>query len=106
MSNVINVDEANFESALQGDQPVLVDFWAPWCGPCKAIAPALDDLSVEYADRARVIKVNVDDNPNLAAQFGIRSIPALFVFKNGQQVESVIGGRPKSELAALLNKHL
>lgn len=106
MSNVINVDETNFEAALQGEQPILVDFWAPWCGPCKAIAPILDDLSLEYAERARVIKVNVDDNPNLAAQFGIRSIPALFVFKNGQQVESVVGGRPKSELAALLDKHL
>lgn len=106
MSNVINVDEANFEAALQGEQPILVDFWTPWCGPCKAIAPILDDLSLEYAERARVIKVNVDDNPNLAAQFGIRSIPTLFVFKNGQQVESIVGGHPKSELAALLDKHL
>ncbi|MDO4700309.1 MAG: thioredoxin [Moraxella sp.] len=106
MSNVINVDEANFQSALEGNLPVLVDFWAPWCAPCKAIAPILDDLSVEYAERARIIKVNVDDNPNLAAQFGIRSIPALFVFKNGQKVEAVVGGRPKSELATLIDNHL
>lgn len=106
MSNVINVDEANFEAALQGEQLVLVDFWAPWCAPCKAIAPMLDDLSVEYAGQVRIIKVNVDDNPNLTAQFGIRTIPALFVFKNGEQVESVLGSRPKSELVALFNKHL
>lgn len=106
MSNVINVDEANFQSALEGNLPVLVDFWAPWCAPCKAIAPILDDLSVEYAERARIIKVNVDDNPNLAAQFGIRSIPALFVFKNGQKVEAVVGGRPKNELATLIDNHL
>lgn len=106
MSNVINVDEANFQTALESDMPVLVDFWAPWCGPCKAIAPMLDDLSEEYAGRARIVKVNVDDNPNLAAQFAIRSIPALFVFKNGEKVESVVGGRPKNELSALLDKYL
>lgn len=106
MSNVINANEADFQDAISGSEPVLVDFWAAWCGPCKAIAPALEDLANEYQGRAKIVKVNIDDNPNIAAQFGIRSIPTLFVFKDGQKVDAIIGGRPKSELAGFLDKHL
>ena len=107
MSSVIHADENTFEKAvLQSDVPVLVDFWATWCGPCKAIAPVLDELSGEYANKARIVKIDVDQNPNLAAQYGIRSLPTLFVFKNGEKVDATMGMQPKAQLAALLDKHL
>lgn len=105
--SIINTTDANFEQdVLQADKPVLVDFWAAWCGPCKAIAPTLEELAADYAGRASIVKVNVDDNPETAARFGIRSIPTLFVFKNGEKVDTIIGSRPKSEFAELLDKHL
>ena len=107
MSSVIHADEGTFEKAVrQSDTPVLVDFWATWCGPCKAIAPVLDELSAEYEGKARIVKIDVDQNPNLAAQYGIRSIPTLFVFKNGEKVDATMGMQPKAQLAALINKHL
>lgn len=107
MSSVIHADEGTFEKAvLQSDVPVLVDFWAAWCGPCKAIAPVLDELSTDYEGKARIVKIDVDANPNLAAQYGIRSIPSLFVFKNGEKVDNVVGAQPKAQLSALLNKHI
>ncbi len=107
MSSVIHADEGTFEKAvLQSDVPVLVDFWAAWCGPCKAIAPVLDELSGEFEGKARIVKIDVDANPNLAAQYGIRSIPSLFVFKNGEKVDNVVGAQPKAQLSALLNKHV
>ncbi|UNU72685.1 thioredoxin [Moraxella nasovis] len=105
--SIINTTDANFDAdVLQADKLVLVDFWAPWCGPCKAIAPVLEELAVDFADRVQIVKVNVDDNPQSAARFGIRSIPTLFVFKDGEKLDTVVGGRPKSEFAALLEKHL
>jgi len=84
----------------------LVDFWATWCGPCKAIAPVLDELSSEYEGKARIVKIDVDQNPNLAAQYGIRSIPTLFMFKNGEKVDATMGMQPKAQLTAPINKHL
>ncbi len=105
--SIINATEASFEQdVLQSDKPVLVDFWAAWCGPCKAIAPILEDLDAEYGDKFQIVKVNVDENPEVSARFGIRSIPTLFVFKNGEKVDTVVGSRPKSEFVSLLNKHL
>ncbi|MDH9219800.1 MULTISPECIES: thioredoxin [Moraxella] len=105
--SIINTTDANFDQdVLQADKPVLVDFWAAWCGPCKAIAPVLEDLDAEYGDKFQIVKVNVDDNPETSARFGIRSIPTLFVFKNGEKVDTVVGSRPKSEFVELLNKHL
>ena len=101
----ITLTKQNFEAeVLQSDKPVLVDFWAPWCGPCRMLAPAVAQIAEEYADKAKVCKVNVDDEPELAARFGISGIPTVLVFKNGQLAETVVGLRPKAELEALLNK--
>lgn len=105
--SIINSTDASFDADVLGkDDVVLVDFWATWCGPCRAIAPTLEELAKDYAGRAKIVKVDVDANPESAARFGIRSIPTLFVFKNGERVETVVGGRSKSELAQLLDKHL
>lgn len=105
--SIINATDASFDTdVVNSDSLVLVDFWAAWCGPCKAIAPVLEELAEDYQGRVKIVKVDVDANPQSAARFGIRSIPTLFVFKNGERVETVVGGRPKSEFAALLDKHL
>lgn len=105
--SIINATDASFDTdVINSDGLVLVDFWAAWCGPCKAIAPVLEELAEDYQGRVKIVKVDVDANPQSAARFGIRSIPTLFVFKNGERVETVVGGRPKSEFAALLDKHL
>ncbi|MBC9926992.1 MULTISPECIES: thioredoxin [unclassified Leucobacter] len=96
MSNAITVDEGTFDQVvLQSDIPVLVDFWAVWCGPCRAVAPILDQISIEQEGKLRVVKLNVDENPNLAAQYRITSIPAMKVFKDGAEVLEIIGAQPK-----------
>lgn len=96
MSEAINVDEGTFEKvALQSDIPVLVDFWAVWCGPCRMVAPVLDEIAKENEGKIRIVKVNVDENPNLAAQYRITSIPAMKVFKGGDEVREIIGAMPK-----------
>lgn len=107
MSSVANVTDESFESeVLKADLPVLVDFWAPWCGPCKAVAPVVDDLSKEYEGRLKVVKLNTDENPKTAQAYTIRGIPSLYLFKKGQVVETVVGAVPKSTLANAINKHL
>ncbi len=107
MSEVIHAGEATFDKAvLQSDVPVLVDFWATWCAPCRAIAPILDELAQEFDGKARIVKIDVDENPSLASQYGIRSIPTLFVFKNGEKVDATMGMQPKAQLSSLLNKYL
>jgi thioredoxin 1 len=100
----VNVDKNNFQSnVLDSVEPVVVDFWAEWCGPCKMIAPALDEIATDLAGKVKIAKVNVDENPELAAQFGVRSIPMLVMFKGGQVADTKIGAAPKTALSAWIN---
>ena len=105
--NVIHATDADFDSqVLQSEEPVLVDFWAQWCGPCKMIAPALDELAQTYAGRAKVVKVDIDQNRNIAMKYHVRSIPTLLLFKNGQVQATQIGAVGKAQLAQMLDKAL
>lgn len=104
---IVHVTDANFEQeVLQSQLPVVLDFWAPWCGPCKMIAPVLDELAPAYAGKVKIVKVNVDENQVTPAQFGVRSIPTLLLFKNGQLVATQVGALPKGQLAAFINQHI
>ncbi|AUS97581.1 thioredoxin [Clostridium thermosuccinogenes] len=104
---IIVISDSNFEQeVLQSDKPVLVDFWAQWCGPCRAVSPIMDELAEDYDGKAKVAKVNVDEQGEIANRYKIMSIPTVMVFKGGQMVEKVIGARSKSEYAGLIDKHL
>lgn len=104
--NVVEFSDANFQAdVLESDQPVLVDFWAPWCGPCKALTPTIEALADDYAGKVKIGKLNTDENRQAAINYQISSIPTLIVFKGGQPVERLMGGRPKEQLAEVLNKH-
>jgi thioredoxin 1 len=103
---ILALDEDNFDDEIQKQQqPILVDFWAAWCPPCKTVAPALDELAEELADRVQVAKVNVDENGELANRFGIRSIPTLVVFKAGRIVDQLVGAAPKDRIREMLLRH-
>src|SRR5215469_14745397 len=105
MKPTIEINAANFErDVLQSREPVLVDFWAEWCGPCKMLGPALDEIATEQAGRVKVGKVNVDENPELAARFGIQSIPTLLYFVGGQVQEQTVGAVSKRAIVAKLEK--
>ncbi len=91
---------------LQSDVPVLVDFWAPWCGPCRMVGPAVDEIASEFQGKAKVFKVNVDEQPEIAARYGVQSIPTLAVFKSGKVADQIIGAASKSAIAQKLNNHV
>ena len=104
-SNIVTLTEANFEQeVLNAPTPVLVDFWAEWCGPCKMIAPILDELASEYDGKVKVGKVNIDEFQSIATEYGIRAIPTLLIFKDGEVAEQVVGMRSKRDLKANLDK--
>ena len=105
--NVQTFTDGNFDdNVLKSNGPVLVDFWAEWCGPCKRLAPTVDALATDYAGKVTVGKLNVDENPNVSFKFQIRGIPTLLLFKGGQVVESVVGLAGKDELKQVLDKHI
>jgi thioredoxin 1 len=106
-SAIVHTSDATFDhDVLKSEMPVLLDFWAEWCGPCKAITPILDDAADVYHDKIRIAKLNVDENPTTAARFRIRSIPTLFMFKNGKVAAEKVGAVTKSQLAAFLDTQL
>ncbi|MGC1307474.1 MAG: thioredoxin [Phormidesmis sp.] len=106
MSAAQVTDSTFKQEVLENEAPVLVDFWAPWCGPCRMVAPVVDEISEQYDGKVKVVKVNTDENPSVASQYGIRSIPTLMIFKGGQRVDMVVGAVPKTTLANTLEKYL
>ncbi|HIK31685.1 MAG TPA: thioredoxin [Oscillatoriales cyanobacterium M59_W2019_021] len=107
MSAAAQVTDASFDKdVLESEIPVLVDFWAPWCGPCRMVAPVVEEIAQQYDGQLKVVKVNTDENPAVASKYGIRSIPTLMIFKGGQRVDMVVGAVPKTTLAQTLEKYL
>ncbi len=107
MSSATAVSQTNFDTeVLQSSTPVLVDFWADWCGPCKMVAPIVDKVADAYKGRLKVVKLDTDENPNLAAQYDVSGIPCLILFKGGAPVDRIVGYVPEKHLAAMLDKHL
>lgn len=107
MSTVFQSTDATFEQdVLKSDVPVLLDFWAPWCGPCRMVAPVLDDLAQEFGEQVKIVKINIDENPQTPTQFGVRSIPTLLLIKDGQVVATQVGALPHSQMANFVKQAL
>ena len=107
MGDVQQVSDSSFESdVLKSDLPVLIDFWAPWCGPCKAIAPVVEELAGAYGGRLKVVKMNVDDNPQTPSKYGVRGIPNLILFKAGSVADQIVGAVPKAHLVRAIDRAL
>ena len=107
VEHIVHISDESFdEEVLQSEQPVLIDYWAEWCGPCKMIAPVLEEIATEYSDRLKVVKLNIDDNPQTPPKYGIRGIPTLMVFKNGQVEATKVGAVSKAQLTAFLDDSL
>ena len=105
--HIVHISDESFEEeVLQSERPVLIDYWAEWCGPCKMIAPVLDEIAAEYSDRLKVVKLNIDENPQTPPKYGIRGIPTLMVFKNGQVEATKVGAVSKAQLTAFLDDSL
>ena len=105
MATVKVTDQSFDTDVLKASEPVVVDFWAEWCGPCRMIGPALEEISNEMSGKVKVVKVNIDENPGIASQLGIRSIPTLFIFRDGQKVDQMVGARPKGDLSRWIEKN-
>ncbi|MGH7789872.1 MAG: thioredoxin [Candidatus Binatia bacterium] len=107
VGNVSEISDVSFDQeVLKSSVPVLIDFWAPWCGPCKAIAPVVEELAGEYAERLKVVKMNVDDNPQTPSKYGVRGIPNLILFKGGTVADQIVGAVPKAHLVRAINRAL
>lgn len=107
MANALHLTDATFEQdVIKSNIPVLIDFWAAWCGPCRMIAPIIEEMANEFDTKAKICKLDVDNNPNTAMQFGIRSIPTLLILKNGEVVDTIVGAVPKAHIVEKLNSHL
>ena len=107
MGKPVHIDDNNFDTTvIKSEMPVLVDFWAPWCGPCKAVAPILDDLAKDYKGKIVIAKLNVDDSPQNASKYGVSAIPTMLIFKNGEPVQSIVGYKPKAELKKAIDEIL